>query len=177
MKIEWNTSNLISLFRLLLSIPLCFFLIYDQKIFVFLMFLIAYLSDMLDGHIARSSGKITEFGKMLDPLADKIFIATAVVTLIIVGRIPLWFAIAVLLRDLLIIIGGYYAKSKLNYFMPSNILGKITVTIIGIAILGVILEIQFIVDFGFYFALMMMILSLFVYSLRMIKQINLRSQS
>lgn len=176
MKIELNISNLISLFRLLLSIPLCIFLVNDEKLFIFLIFLIAYISDMMDGFIARSSGKITEFGKMIDPLADKIFISTAVITLIIIGKIPLWFAISVLARDLLIIIGGYYAKSKLKYFMPSNIVGKITVTIIGIAILGAILEIRLIMDYGYYIAFLMMILSLLVYFFRMNKELtNLRS--
>ncbi len=172
MKIEWNISNLISLFRLLLSIPLCFFLVYDEKALVFLMFLIAYISDMMDGHLARKFGIITEFGKVIDPLADKIFINSAVITSIILNKIPLWFAVAVIARDLLIIMGGYYAKNKLNYVIPSNAVGKIAVIVIGISILGVILDIQIIIDYGFHLALILMIISLIVYLIRMIDELN-----
>ena len=62
------------------------------------------MSDVLDGKLARSRGTITEFGKFLDPVADKFMIGTAMVSLSILGRMPWWMTIVVLSREIAITI-------------------------------------------------------------------------
>ena len=58
------------------------------------------MSDVLDGNLARSRGKITEFGKFLDPVADKFMIGTAMVSLSILDRMPWWITIVILSREI-----------------------------------------------------------------------------
>ena len=61
-------------------------------------FILASLTDMLDGHIARSRGLITDFGKFMDPLADKVLVMTAMVCFCAMGRFPAWALVIVIFR-------------------------------------------------------------------------------
>ena len=63
-------------------------------------FFILGMSDVLDGNLARSRGKVTEFGKFLDPVADKFMIGTAMVSLSILNRMPWWITIVILAREI-----------------------------------------------------------------------------
>lgn len=63
-------------------------------------FALAALTDYFDGHIARSRGLITDFGKFLDPVADKLLVLSALVMLVSAGRLPAWAAVVVLFREL-----------------------------------------------------------------------------
>ncbi len=67
-----------------------------------LVFLIASLTDYLDGHIARQKGEITNFGKLMDPIADKLLSLSAFVGFVQMGIIPAWMVVAVITRDLLV---------------------------------------------------------------------------
>lgn len=68
-------------------------------------FVIASITDKLDGHIARSRNQITTFGKFLDPIADKILVLAAMIMLVEAGRLPAWIPIIVLFREF--IVSGY----------------------------------------------------------------------
>ena len=70
-----------------------------------LVFIIASITDKLDGYIARSRNQVTTFGKFLDPLADKILVISALVMLVEFGKIPAWIPIIVLTREFLV--SGY----------------------------------------------------------------------
>jgi CDP-diacylglycerol--glycerol-3-phosphate 3-phosphatidyltransferase len=63
-------------------------------------FLVLGLSDILDGNLARSRNSITEFGKFLDPIADKAMIGTAMISLSILGRMPWWITIVIMAREI-----------------------------------------------------------------------------
>lgn len=65
-----------------------------------LIFIIASLTDMLDGRIARARNLVTNFGKFLDPIADKILVLTALLLFIDLGRLPMWTAIIVVAREI-----------------------------------------------------------------------------
>ena len=97
-------------------------------------FIIASITDKLDGYIARSRNQVTTFGKFLDPLADKILVLSALVILVEYGKIPSWIPIIVLAREF--IVSGYrlIAVEKGGKVIAASIWGKLkTVTqMIGI---------------------------------------------
>jgi CDP-diacylglycerol--glycerol-3-phosphate 3-phosphatidyltransferase len=65
-------------------------------------FIVASLTDAIDGHIARKHHLITNFGKFMDPLADKLLVSAAMVVLVALGRIPAWIVIVILSREFII---------------------------------------------------------------------------
>ena len=93
-----------------------------------LIFIIASITDKLDGYIARSRNQVTTFGKFLDPLADKILVISALVMLVEFGKIPAWIPIIVLTREFLV--SGYRLIAAENgQVIAASIWGKIkTVT-------------------------------------------------
>lgn len=93
-----------------------------------------YFTDLLDGYLARMLNQISELGKIIDPLADKIAVGVIAILMFINGLIPLWFIVVVLLRDLLILLFGLYLKGKKKIVLMSNYPGKIAVFTIGLAL-------------------------------------------
>lgn len=100
-----NIANIISIGRLLAS-PVAVWLIINQEFrLAFWVFVIAGLSDAVDGFIAKRFDMETEFGKYLDPMADKVLLVSVYVALGAGGIIPAWLVILVVFRDV-IIVGG-----------------------------------------------------------------------
>src|SRR6266550_5339373 len=88
-----------------------------------IIFLIAGLTDFVDGEVARRYGIITNFGKLMDPLVDKIMMAAAFISLVPLNAIPAWAATAVVARDFLITGVRLMATSK-GRVLPAERLGK-----------------------------------------------------
>jgi CDP-diacylglycerol--glycerol-3-phosphate 3-phosphatidyltransferase len=105
----------------------------ERVVAISLMFLL-YLTDLADGYMARRLNQITEFGKIIDPVADKVCIGAIVTTLVYLGDLPLWYVLVVIGRDIIILIAGAYISTKIKFVLPSNRLGKYTVTSISIVI-------------------------------------------
>ena len=134
-----NLANKLTILRILL-VPLMviipFFNIQGNLwgipityIIIDIIFVIAALTDKLDGHIARSRNQITTFGKFLDPIADKIVVVTAMIMLVEFGHLPAWIPIIVILREF--VVSGYrlIAVQKQGNVIAANIWGKLkTVT-------------------------------------------------
>ena len=92
-------------------------------------FIIASITDKLDGYIARSKNQITTFGKFLDPIADKILVVTAMIMLVEFGHLPAWIPIIVIFREF--VVSGYrlIAVQQNGNVIAANIWGKMkTVT-------------------------------------------------
>jgi CDP-diacylglycerol--glycerol-3-phosphate 3-phosphatidyltransferase len=144
MKREFLTiSNLLSLTRLVLSIPFALLMLLPDpplRSWATVLLLAAMLTDKLDGDIARWRGEETEWGRILDPLADKVGLAVLVLVLLSLGELPLWFVAALIGRDLLILAGGTYLKTTLGIVLPSNRAGKWTVGIISCTALVLMLR-------------------------------------
>ena len=94
-----------------------------------LIFVVASITDKLDGYIARSRNQITTFGKFLDPIADKILVLTAMIILVEYAKIPAWIPVIVLFREFLV--SGYrlLAVEKGGKVIAASVWGKLkTVT-------------------------------------------------
>jgi CDP-diacylglycerol--glycerol-3-phosphate 3-phosphatidyltransferase len=101
-----NMPNKLTIFRIILSPVFLLFLITDtipfHYIFALIIFIIASITDMIDGNLARKNNQITDFGKFLDPLADKILVAAALVGFVELNLISSWFAVIILTREFLV---------------------------------------------------------------------------
>ncbi len=122
-----------------MSIPLAYYLLDSNITMTLVISGLAILSDYLDGYFARGRGEITDMGKILDPLADKIFFGTAAVIMIIQGLIPPYLAFIIVGRDILIFLGGIFIKSKTGIVVASNMTGKIAVNIAAVVLIGILL--------------------------------------
>ena len=123
-----NLPNAITAFRFLLSAVLAGILLLDQTVWVgfaaWLVFALAACSDWVDGYFARRYKSETILGKLMDPLADKVLVATALIMLIPLGRIPAWLALLILCREMIITgLRGVAASSGI--VVPASGMGKI----------------------------------------------------
>jgi cardiolipin synthase len=100
-----NLPNIISVLRILLVPLLVIFLLEGKIHYALLVFFLAGISDAVDGFLARLLHQKTSIGAFLDPLADKLLINTAFVTLGILGIMPAWLAVLVVSRDIIILAG------------------------------------------------------------------------
>lgn len=140
-------SNYLSFSRIILVIPIIYFLSnleesVNYRYFTAALMLLAAFTDYLDGYFARKYDEISELGKIVDPLADKIAIGLITLYLFLLGELPAYLFYIILARDVLIFIGGSIISNKVGSVLPSNLLGKITVFIIGIYLLAIVLGIQ-----------------------------------
>jgi cardiolipin synthase (CMP-forming) len=115
-----NLPNLISLGRLLL-VPLAISLILDGSYWAaFWVFVVAGISDALDGFIAKRFDRRTRLGALLDPLADKVLLVSVYVTLGIAGQLWAWLVVLVVFRDLMIIGGFLLIQALATVAKPSQ---------------------------------------------------------
>ena len=98
-----NTANKITLFRVLL-IPVFLIVLYldfsGRYLVALGLFIIASFSDFLDGYIARHHNQVTDFGKFMDPIADKVLVISAMIMFVSWGRMPAWILVIVIAREL-----------------------------------------------------------------------------
>ena len=135
-------SNLLSFSRFVLLIPLIFFLVSpNQNYYLFssIIIIFMWISDLLDGYYARKRNEVSELGKIIDPLADKMIVISITIILLLQEILPLWFFIVIVLRDLIILSGGLFIKQKYGIVLQSNWIGKLTVFTIGFTLLNMIL--------------------------------------
>ena len=134
-----NLANKLTIFRIIL-VPLMVIIPFlgikgeilgrpITYLIIDLIFIIASITDKLDGYIARSRNQVTTFGKFLDPLADKILVLAAMIMLVEINKIPAWIPIIVLAREF--IVSGYrlIAVEKGGKVIAASVWGKLkTVT-------------------------------------------------
>ena len=97
-----SLPNLICVMRMLLAIPVVWALLEGYYGWTLGLFVVAAVSDALDGFLAKQFGWTSELGKVLDPVADKLLLVSVIITLTLVGMVPLWLTIVVVARDVLI---------------------------------------------------------------------------
>ena len=123
----WNIPNALTMLRLVL-IPVFVIVFFNtprdqDKVAAFIIFAVASITDMFDGMLARKLNQITDFGKLFDPLADKVMVITAMVCQAIIGVFP-WVAIVIVAaKELVMLFGGMFMLSR-GVVVYSNYWGK-----------------------------------------------------
>jgi CDP-diacylglycerol---glycerol-3-phosphate 3-phosphatidyltransferase len=122
----FNLPNTITLIRISVM-PFLFILLADPgefwSLILAVLFVVASITDLVDGYIARKYQLVTTMGKFLDPIADKLIINTAMILMIPIGRIPAWIVAITIMRDL-IVDGIRSIASSEGLFIHASNLGK-----------------------------------------------------
>jgi len=137
-----NIPNAFTILRIFL-IPILVIVLLSQfkgkEIFALILFLLAALTDMLDGLWARRKKQITVFGQLFDPIADKLLIASAFICLVELGAVPAWMAVIIIGREIAVTGFRAVASSK-GINIPASLFGKIKmdseIATIALLILG-----------------------------------------
>ena len=118
--------NLISLLRIAL-IPVFFALIVDHDTtqLGLVLFVVVVATDWVDGAIARATGQVSELGKILDPLADRLAIAAGLIALVVRDAFPLWAALLILVRDVAVLLAGLVLLSRRRVRIDVRYIGKV----------------------------------------------------
>lgn len=103
----WNVPNILTMLRLLL-IPIYWVLmmVRDNETAALIVFVTASLTDLLDGYIARHFNQVTDWGKLFDPLADKLMVVSVMVTLVLKGAVPLTILIIIAIKEIIMVAGA-----------------------------------------------------------------------
>lgn len=130
-----NLPNKLTVLRVIMVPFFVFFMLTDvggpaNKWIALILFCVASLTDMLDGKIARKYNLVTNFGKFMDPLADKLLVCSAMICMIEMGKLPAWIVIVIIAREFIIsgfrliasdngivIAASYWGKFKTNFQM------------------------------------------------------------
>jgi len=144
---SWLTiPNVVSVARLML-IPLFLWLVAIDEIgWAGVMLGVIGLTDWIDGYLARKLDQVSEVGKFLDPLADRIAVAVAVIAGLITNVLPAWFGWGIILRELLIVAGFFYGWTQGVKRLDVRMMGKWATFLLYVAITGLYIADGFEID-------------------------------
>ncbi len=171
-------SNQFSILRIVLIIPVVYFLLnqnHNNTNIISALLIAMYISDLLDGYLARKLNQVSELGKIIDPIADKAAVIAIAIVLFLQGRLETWFFLVVIGRDLLILGFGLYLKSKNKVVLMSNYPGKIAVFSIGAILLLSVFNygnnelLKKVISYSYYISVFLIIYSLYLYLRRFYK--------
>lgn len=132
--------NFLSFIRLL-TIPVFLVLLLNgYDLAATLLFAIAASTDWVDGQVARRTNSVSKLGQLLDPAVDRLLMISGVVGLFLAGRLPLWIILFVVIRDLVLLVGGGYALKRYHVRVPVIYLGKVATTFLYIGFAGILLN-------------------------------------
>ena len=141
-----NLPNKLTILRVIMIPFFVFFLLCQGgenrtfRMIAVVLFIIASLTDLLDGKIARKYNMVTNFGKFMDPLADKLLVCSALICLIELGQLPAWMVIVIISREF-IISGFRLVASDNGVVIAASYWGKFKTTFQMIAVILLILDI------------------------------------
>ena len=129
----YSVANLITILRLVL-VPFFFTALVDApsergRLVAFIIYAVAASTDWIDGQIARRTNTVTQFGKIVDPLVDRLLLASGVVGLYLIDVLPLWIPVVLLGRDLYLLYGAYLLE-RLGVLLPVTRAGKWTTAVL-----------------------------------------------
>lgn len=137
-----HIPNILTIIRFLLIPLILFYIFIGNYILAFVFFTISGLTDIADGCIARKYNLVSNFGKLMDPLADKLTQIATLTSLVVVQIIPLWILIIVLSKEFIMICGASFLYGK-DVVVYSKWYGKLSTVLLYIAIVFSLLTKQF----------------------------------
>ena len=165
-----HIPNILTIFRFILIPVILFYIFAGNYLLAFIFFTISGITDVLDGFIARKFHLVSNFGKLMDPLADKLTQVSVLTSLVVVEIIPVWILIIVVIKELVMVIGASFLYGK-DVVVYSKWYGKLATVLFFIAIIISLINRQFNftgiltnLDLGLYYiALVATIFSLIMY--------------
>lgn len=144
----FTVPNLISFVRLCMAPVYLVLLSRGENAAAAILFGIAASTDFVDGQIARRTHTVSKLGQLLDPAVDRVLMITAVFGLMLVGRLPVWIVVVVLLRDLLLLIGGVFLLQRYNVRVAVIYPGKFATTFLFVGFAGLLLNVPQVAGLG-----------------------------
>lgn len=138
-------ANLLSLVRLFLLLPVLLCLLADRPLYDALavgLLMLGAFTDFLDGIVARRRHEISQLGKIIDPVADKLFVGALGVALVLLRGMPAWFVALFVARDVVILSISYLLFLNRDIVMASNLLGKVTTAVLMLTLLLYVVRLQ-----------------------------------
>ncbi|MBR5128317.1 MAG: CDP-diacylglycerol--glycerol-3-phosphate 3-phosphatidyltransferase [Roseburia sp.] len=136
-----NLPNKLTIFRCILIVPFVALLLNGYDLFATIIFIIASLTDLLDGKIARKYNLVTNFGKFMDPLADKLLVCSALICLVEMERLAAWIVCIIIAREF-IISGFRLIASDNGIVIAASYWGKFKTTFQMVMVVVLMLNIQ-----------------------------------
>ena len=130
-----HIPNILTIVRFIFIPAIVLALSYDNYLLALILFTLSSLTDVLDGKIARKYNAISDFGKLMDPLADKLTQLSVLVTLAIKNVIPWWIVVVLVLKETVMIAGASFLYGK-SLVVSSKWYGKLTTVLIYIAVVS-----------------------------------------
>lgn len=160
-----NIPNILTSIRIAL-IPMFVVLFYmNQLMLALLTFVVAGITDVLDGYIARKYNLVSDVGKVLDPLADKLMLMAVLICLASANLVPFWVLIIIAIKEVFMVYGGirlYFSKTQI--IIPSNIYGKLGTVAFYFAIFLVLIEApSLLASSVMYFAIVVALIAFYKY--------------
>ena len=137
-----HVPNILTIIRFLLIAFIIFYIFMGNYILAFAFFTISGITDIADGFIARKFNLISNFGKLMDPLADKLTQISTLTSLVLTNIIPIWILIIVLLKEFIMIVGASFLYGK-DVVVYSRWYGKLATVLFYVAIVFSLLTKQF----------------------------------
>ena len=141
--------NALSIIRIILTVPIVIALLKEQYLLTLILFLFAGITDALDGWIAKQFSFQSRLGSILDPMADKILLASTFLSLYWVGILPLWLLLLIFVRDIIIVAGalGYFLgeMNQSNELLEPTLISKFN-TVLQIVLIVFLLVMQIYID-------------------------------
>lgn len=143
LKMEWTIPNILTTVRLF-AIPFLGVFIFASKdgntnsstfsMIAFAFFAAIWITDAADGYIARRFNMTSDFGKIYDPFVDKLFQFTTAFMMLMIGRIPLWVVVFILVKEIIMILGGAYFLQQRKLVVHSKWYGKASTVLFVMAL-------------------------------------------
>ena len=162
----FGLPNILTMSRLFFLPFILFFLAKGTRTgdgIALLFMLLASASDFLDGFFARKLNMKSQFGRMIDPLIDKLSVSSVMLLLAIKKGLPVWFVLVVIGRDLFILVGSLLVIKRMKTVAESNIWGKVTATSFAVVIILYTLQIPVLKNIAMWVSLILVPMSLVVY--------------
>jgi len=134
-----HIPNILSALRLTMIGIFIFFFVKAQYLWAMAIYLLAFITHVLGGFLARKNQWITDLGKVLDPLADKLMLMTALVCFWRVGWLPGWLVVIVCVKELLMILGGVLFYKKKSVVVYADWFGKLATGFFNAGVVATIL--------------------------------------